>query len=151
MGTWVNSLQVLQKRIDAIPIDKFYGIHFDNVHLQKAIENILEKPKRYIILFGKKIISFLFIDINSSRQDYYKSLHYLPVLLLAITSLVGIILSDKKSNKLNYLILIYFINIIIFSCFFILPRYKLFIFPFQIIFTNVLIEYMSKRYFRRND
>ena len=69
--------QVLQKRIDAIPIDKFYGIHFDNVHLQKAIENILEKPKRYIILFGKKIISFLFIDIKSTLPNYYNPFHYI--------------------------------------------------------------------------
>ena len=141
----------LKKEINNIPKDKFYGINFNKVFLDRATENIINDPIRYLTLFTKKFMSFLFIDINSSRQDYYKPLHYLPVLVLAITSLFGIILSDKKSNKLNYLILIYFVNIIIFSCFFILPRYKLFIFPFQIIFTNVLIEYISKRYFRRNE
>ena len=141
----------LKKEINNIPKDKFYGINFNKVFLERAIENIINDPIRYLTLFTKKFMSFLFIDIHSSRQNYYKPLHYLPVLLLAITSLIGIVLSDKKSNKLNYLILIYFVNIIIFSCFFILPRYKLFIFPFQIIFTNVLIEYISKRYFRRNE
>jgi len=141
----------LKKEINNIPKDKFYGINFNKVFLDRATENIINDPTRYLTLFTKKFMSFLFIDIQSSRQDYYKPLHYLPVLLLAITSLIGIILSDKKSNKLNYLILIYFVNIIIFSSFFILPRYKLFIFPFQIIFTNVLIEYISKRYFRRNE
>jgi len=141
----------LKKEINNIPKDKFYGINFNKVFLDRATENIINDPIRYLTLFTKKFMSFLFIDIHSSRQDYYKPLHYLPVLLLAITSLIGIILSDKKSNKLNYLILIYFVNIIIFSFFFILPRYKLFIFPFQIIFTNVLIEYISKRYLRRNE
>ena len=141
----------LKKEINNIPKDKFYGINFNKVFLDRATENIINDPIRYLTLFTKKFMSFLFIDIHSSRQDYYKPLHYLPVLVLAITSLIGIILSDKKSNKLNYLILIYFVNIIIFSFFFILPRYKLFIFPFQIIFTNVLIEYISKRYFRRNE
>ena len=141
----------LRKEINNIPKDKFYGINFNKVFLDRATENIINDPIRYLTLFTKKFMSFLFIDIHSSRQDYYKPSHYLPVLLLAITSLIGIVLSDKKSNKLNYLILIYFVNIIIFSCFFILPRYKLFIFPFQIIFTNVLIEYISKRYFRRNE
>ena len=141
----------LKKEINNIPKDKFYGINFNKVFLDRATENIISDPIRYLTLFNKKFMSFLFIDIHSSRQDYYKLLHYLPVLVLAITSLIGIILSDKKSNKLNYLILIYFVNIIIFSFFFILPRYKLFIFPFQIIFTNVLIEYISKRYFRRNE
>ena len=141
----------LKKEINNIPKDKFYGINFNKVFLDRATENIINDPIRYLTLFTKKFMSFLFIDIHSSRQNYYKPLHYLPVLLLAITSLIGIILSDKKSNKLNYLILIYFVNIIIFSFFFILPRYKLFIFPFQIIFTNVLIEYISKRYLRRNE
>ena len=141
----------LKREINNIPKDKFYGINFNKVFLDRATENIINDPIRYLTLFTKKFMSFLFIDINSSRQNYYKPLHYLPVLLLAITSLIGIVLSDKKSNKLNYLILIYFVNIIIFSCFFILPRYKLFLFPFQIIFTNVLIEYISKRYFRRNE
>jgi len=141
----------LRKEINNIPKDKFYGINFNKIFLDRATENIINDPIRYLTLFTKKFMSFLFIDIHSSRQDYYKPLHYLPVLVLAITSLIGIILSNKKSNKLNYLILIYFVNIIIFSCFFILPRYKLFIFPFQIIFTNILIEYISKRYFRRNE
>ena len=141
----------LKKKINDIPKDKFYGINFNKVFLDRATENIISDPIRYLTLFTKKFMSFLFIDIHSSRQDYYKPLHYLPVLALAITSLIGIILSDKKSNKLNYLILIYFVNIIIFSCFFILPRYKLVIFPFQIIFTNILIEYIYKRYLRRNE
>ena len=91
-------------------------------------------------------ISLLFIDVNSSNSNYYKPLHYVPVLILSITSLVGIILSDKKSNKLNYLILIFFVTIIIFSIFFILPRYKLAIIPMQIIFTNILIDYIIKRF-----
>ena len=141
----------LKKEINNIPKDKFYGIYFNKVFLDRAVENIINDPIRYLTLFTKKFMSFLFIDINSSRQDYYKPLHYLPVLVLAITSLFGIILSDKKSNKLNYLTLIYFVNIIIFSCFFILPRYKLFIFPFQIIFTNILVENIYRRYFCRNE
>jgi len=141
----------LKKEINNIPKDKFYGINFNKIFLDRAIKNIINDPIRYLTLFAKKFMSFLFIDIHSSRQDYYKPLHYLPVLVLGITSFIGIVLSDKKFNKLNYLILIYFVNIIIFSCFFILPRYKLFIFPFQIIFTNVLIEYISRRYFRRNE
>ena len=141
----------LKEEIDNIPKDEFYGISFDKVFLDRAIENVINDPTRYLTLFAKKFMSFLFIDINSSKQNYYKPLHYLPVLVLGITSLIGIILSNKKSNKLNYLILIYFVNIIIFSCFFILPRYKLVILPFQIIFTNVLIEYIKKKFFNYHE
>ena len=137
----------LQNQIDKISKDKFYRIKFDNIFLNKAIENITGEPKKYLILFLKKFASFLFIDIASSNPIYYKPFHYLPVLLLGATSLGGITLSNKKSHKLNYLIFIFFIHAIIFSSFFILPRYKLAILPFQIIFTNILIDYISKNFF----
>ena len=136
----------LQEQIENIPNDKYYFFNLDKIYLNEAIKNIKEEPKRYLILFFKKATSFLFIDIKSSQPNYYNPLHYLPVLLLGITSLFGIILSDKKSFQLNYLILIFFANIIIFSSFFILPRYKLVILPLQIIFTNVLIEHIVKKF-----
>mgnify|MGYP000619119159 CR=1 FL=1 len=139
----------LQKQIENIPNDEYYQLNLDKVYLDEAIKNIKEEPKRYLILFVKKATSFLFIDIKSSQPNYYNFLHYLPVLLLGATSLIGIVLSDKKSYQLNYLILIFFVNIIIFSSFFILPRYKLAILPLQIIFTNIFIEYIYKKFFRR--
>jgi 4-amino-4-deoxy-L-arabinose transferase-like glycosyltransferase len=139
----------LQKQITNIPNDKYYPLNLDRVYLDEAIKNIKEEPKRYLTLFVKKAASFLFIDIKSSQPNYYNPLHYLPVLLLGITSLIGIVLSDKKSYQLNYLILIFFVNVIIFSSFFILPRYKLAILPIQIIFTNIFIEYIYKKFFRR--
>ena len=136
----------LIKKINLIPKNKHYGINYDNIFLEQSKKNIKEDPKKYFTLFVKKFISLLFIDVNSSNSNYYKPLHYVPVLILSITSLVGIILSDKKSNKLNYLILVFFITIIIFSIFFILPRYKLAIIPMQIIFTNIFIDYIIKRF-----
>ena len=118
----------------------------DNILLDHAVKNLKEDPYKYLMLFFKKIISFLFIDINSSQPNYYHPFHYLFVLALGITSLLGIILSNKKSLMFKYLILVFFANIIIFSCFFILPRYKLIIIPLQIIFSNVLVERIIKRY-----
>ena len=141
----------LQKKIDQIPKDKFYEINNDKIFLDQAIKNIAEEPMRYLILFIKKFLSFLFIDINSSRPDYYNPLHYLPMLLIGVTSFVGIILSNKKSSKFNYLILMFFANVIIFSFFFILPRYKLIILPLQIIFTNVVFERIMKKFFNSHD
>jgi len=141
----------LQNQIDKISKDKFYRIKYDNIFFNEAIENITGEPTKYLILFLKKFASFLFIDITSSNSIYYNPFHYLPVLLLGATSLSGVILSNRKSHKLNYLIFIFFINVIIFSSFFILPRYKLIILPFQIVFTNILIDYISKRFFRHHD
>jgi len=140
----------LQKQIDKIPKDNFYGVNFDNLFLNEAIKNIKKDPARYFTLFTKKVLSFLFIDINSPHPDYYNPFHYLPVLLFGITSLIGISLSDKKSYKLNYLILIFFFYIFIFSTVSILPRYKLIILPIQMIFTGVLIASLKKIIFPNN-
>ena len=134
----------LQKKIDKIPKDKFYGLNIDNLFLDESINNIKKEPTRFLSLFFKKAASLLLIDINSTHPNYYNPLHYLPVLVLGITSLIGIGLSDKKSYKLNYLILIFFFYVFIFSTVAILPRYKLIILPFQIIFTGVLIESIKK-------
>ncbi len=134
----------LQKKIDKIPKNKFYGLNFDNLFLNEAIKNIKGDPTRYLTLFIKKAFSFLFIDINSPNPYYYNPLHYIPVLLFGITALIGIGVSDKKSSKMNYLILIFFFYVFIFSTVSILPRYKLIILPLQIIFTGVLIESFKK-------
>ena len=123
----------LQKKIDKIPKDKFYGLNFDNLFLNEAVKNIKSDPARYFTLFIKKALSFLFIDINSPNPNYYNPFHYIPVLLFGIIALIGIGLSDKKSYKLNYLILLFFFYVFIFSTVSILPRYKLIILPLQII------------------
>lgn len=136
----------LQKQIDGVPKDKFYRINEDKIFLEEGIKYIKENPQRYIILYFKKIIAFLFIDTDSSEPNYYNIFHYAPVLFLGVTSLLGICFSNKKSHKLNYLILIFIFYVITFSVFAILPRYKLAIVPFQIIFTNILITYIKKKF-----
>jgi len=48
----------------------------------------------------------------------------------------------KEKTYNNYLGLYLFSNLIIFSVFFILPRFKLIIFPVQIILAAYFIKYM---------
>ncbi len=134
----------LQAELDKIPRDKNYRFQFDKLFLNKAVENILENPKEHIFLFIRKAVSFLLIDLRSPDPNYYNIFHYLPVLLIGLTSTVGIILSNKKSTKLNYLLLIFFAYVFIFSTVSILPRYKLIILPIQIIFTCDLIQKINK-------
>ena len=138
-GSVIHNKNLLSK-IENIPTNNRHAINLDKVYLDEAINNIKEEPKKYLFLAFKKFVSFMFININSSDPKYYNIFHYIPLLIVGLTSLAGIILSNKRSYKLNYLILIYFIIIIIFSFFFVLPRYKLAILPLQIIFTNILVE-----------
>jgi hypothetical protein len=138
----------LEKKIQNLPNGKFYAFNLDKIYLDEAMQNIKEDPKKYIALFFKKFASIILIDIKSSDPNYYNFFHYFPLLLLGVISLFGIILSNKKSEKFNYLILIYFTTIIIFSFFFVLPRYKLVILPLQLIFANIFFEYINKRFFK---
>ena len=138
----------LAEQIKNIPKNRFYEINSDKIFLDEAFKNINNEPVRYLILFFKKVLSFMFIDIKSTQPNYYNPWHYLPVLFLGITSTLGIIVSNKKSHQLNYLIIYFFLNIIIFSTFFILPRYKLGIIPIQIIFTNILFNYVINKFFK---
>ena len=108
----------------------------------------LKFPIKYFGLYLKKILSFLFVDINSSNPYYYHPLHYLPVLFISVTSIIGIILSKKNSYRINFLILFFIANVAIVSVFFILPRYKLAIIPLQIIFSNIFFEYIKNNYFK---
>jgi len=131
--------------LDAIPRDKYYRFKFNQFFLDQTITNIEKDPLGNFIFFIKKVLTFLFIDIKSSEANYYNPLHYIPVLLLGIASLFGIGFSNKKSYKLNYLIIIFFAFVFIISTTSIIPRYKLIILPLQIIFTNVLIESIRKK------
>ena len=131
--------------IEEIPKDKFYRINEDKIYIKESIKNIKEDPKKYFFLYVKKALSYFFIDIESTRPNYYNPFHYIPNLLLAITSLIGIFLSDKKSSSFNYLILILSFYLFVFPIFAIQPRYKVYIIPFQIIFTNIFINYLIKK------
>ena len=152
--------KTIQDKIDKIPKNKFYRFNFDEIFLNEAINNIKKDPDRYIILYLKRATSYFFVDFESFKSKDYNPVpnvnidilmpllipsYYIPVVLLGITSLIGIFLSDKKSYRLNFLIFILFFYIFVFSFFSIMPRYKLYIIPLQIIFTNIFINYVIKK------
>lgn len=144
----INDENIL-KQMNAIKIDKYYRINWDKIFLDSAIKNIKEDPAGHLVFYFKKVASYTLINFRSHDPRYWNPFHFIPLLLFGITSLIGIILSDKKSRQLNYLILLFFVNVGIFSTFSIMPRYKLVILPLQIIFTNVLIKRIKEKFFNR--
>ena len=148
-GSEIPSEKILED-IKKIKIDKYYRIKFDDLFLKYAINNIKSDPIGHVIFFIEKAFSFIFISFSSIDEKYWNPLHYLPLMIFGITSLIGIFLSNKKSHYLNYFILIFFVNVFIFSTVSILPRYKLVILPLQIIFTNIILELIKEKFFNRN-
>jgi len=143
--------QDFQNVIDQIPKDKFYRINEDKIFIKEATKNIKENPTRYLILYLKKFFSYIFFDLNSTLPNYYNPFHILPIILVAITSTLGIFLSSKKSYILNYLILIYIFYITVIPIFAIQPRYKLYIIPIQIILSFIFAKLIKEKYFSKND
>ena len=137
----------LQSQLDMLKKDKYYEINRDDLFFKEALSNISNNPDIYLKLFLKKIISFYFIDLNSTYPNYYHYLNIIPILLISFLSFPGILFFLKKKEFFisNYLIIYLFSNLIIFSIFFILPRSKLVILPIQIILASYIVIYLYEK------
>ena len=123
-----------------------YDLIRDNIFKKHAFENIFNDPKKYIYMFIKKILAFMFFDPTSTYPNYFSPIHIIPKIILSITTIFGIYYYDKKNIYLNYILMIYFFYIFLFSAFFILPRYSLAILPFQIILSGAFLKKITEKY-----
>jgi len=145
-----TEFQNLKLKITNLKENKYYEINRDDVFLSEAIENLSKYPKRYLILFFKKFYSYFFIDMNSNYPNYYNFFHIFPIIIISLFSIPGLFIFYKKNRFENQCFGMYlFLNLIIFSIFFILPRYKLIILPVQIILIAYFFIYMFQR-FKKN-
>ena len=122
-----------------------YEVNLDNFYKTKAIENIKEDPIKYFKFYFIKMISFLFLDINSSYSNYYNFFHIFPKIVLSMTSFIGALVLLRKKGFFQYLSVFYFSNILLFSIFFILPRYSLILLPIQLILSIDIIKYLFRK------
>ena len=130
----------MQKNINEITLDKKYDYSIDEVYKIEAIKNIKSDPYRYLILYFKKLVAFIFIDFESTYPSYYNLFHIIPKILISLTSFFGLVFLAREKNILNYFSLFYLFNISLFAVFFILPRYSLALLPVQVILTCYLIK-----------
>ncbi len=136
----------LKLKMDNVKKDKYYEINRDNIFLEEAKRNLINDPFKYTNLFFKKLFSYYFVNFKSNYPDYYNIFHFLPALFLGAISFPGFIISLKKRSFESNILLIYLIfNLLIFSFFFILPRYKLITLPIQIMLASHFINYLYKR------
>ena len=118
----------------------------DKILMDQAIKFIKEDPTRYLKLYFKKFVAFMFIDTNSNYPNYYSLPHIIPKVILSITSILGLILVfSLKFNIANYFVLFYLSNIGLFSFFFILPRYSLSLLTIQIILSLYCFDRTEKK------
>lgn len=131
----------VKEKINLVKFDDKYEISIDKIYMEQALNFIKEDPKKYFILYIKKFLSFLFLDLNSSYPNYYHFLHIIPKLLMAVLTMVAIVKNMNFTLSIyNYFVLYYFANIALLSVFFILPRYSLSLLFVQIVIILSLIE-----------
>ena len=157
-----NEFSNLTSKLNNLEKNKYYEVNRDNIYLDEAISNLNKNPLRYFKLFFKKLFSYYFIDINLNYIDYYKYKHnidvnsnylnyykffyVIPIIILSILSFPGLFIFFKMNKFENKCLGLYlFSNLIIFSVFFILPRYKFAILPVQIILAVHFIQYMLNK------
>ena len=144
MGFVRDVVPEVKNELYSLKANKKYDLMFDDILLNQAIIFIKEDPSRYIYLYSKRVVSFLFIDLESTYPGYYSILHIIPKLVIAITTFFSIIFLFRfKFNLYSYFILYYLLNIGLFSVFFILPRYSLSLLTIQIL----LSLYWIKKFF----
>lgn len=113
-----------------------YDLLQDKILMEQAIIFIKNNPLRYINLYIKKFLAFMFFDLSATYPNYYSPMHIIPKVLIAVSSFIGMILAFRLSVSIsNYVILFYLANIGLFSIFFILPRYSLSLLTIQIILS----------------
>ena len=136
----------LKNKIINLKKNKYYEINRDNIFLDEAIYNLSENPIQYFKLFLKKIFSYYFFDINSNYPNYFNFFHIVPIVILSLLSFPGLFIFYKVNKFENKCLGLYLLlNLIIFSIFFILPRYKLVILPIQIILMTYFMKYLIKK------
>ena len=139
----------LKGKLNNLQKNKYYEVSRDNIFLDEAIYNLTKNSSRYFKLFLKKIFSYYFIDINSNYPNYFNFFHIFPITLLSVLSFPGLFVFYKTNKFENKCIGLYlFSNLIVFSVFFILARYKLVILPIQIILAAYFIIYVLKKWAR---
>ena len=136
----------LKYKLDNLEKNKYYEVNRDKIFLKEALYNINNNLLRYFKLFLKKFLSYYFIDINSKYPNYYNFFHIFPIALISLLSFPGLFVFYRKKKIENKCFGLYlFLNLMIFSIFFILPRYKLAILPVQIILASYFFIYITKK------
>ena len=146
-----SEFENLYKKLDNIKKDNQYEINRDKVFKNEALSNIFTEKKKYFFLYLQKILSYFFLDINSSIKNYYNPAHIIPVLIFSVSSIPGAFIGLKKikNSKIIYLIFLACVLIGFISIFFILPRYKISIISLQILFSLFFFEYLYEKYTKR--
>lgn len=147
-GNYIHSAKLLSK-LETVEKDIYYRINADKIYFEETKDIILENPKRSVEFYFKRLFSLFFLDLNSSQDNYFNFFHIFPNILISILSFFGLIICSKKNYSLNYLIMNMIIILCVYSLFALMPRYKIYILPFQIILSLTFIKFVKNKLIKK--
>lgn len=134
--------------LNSIKNNPKYDVLRDDIFKRYVFKNLFTDPLRYIKLYIKKIISFIFFNLESDYPNYYHPFSIVPEIILSIGAVLGFILSIQNYKKYLVIYIYLFFIMAIYSLLLILPRYKLFLLPGYVVFFSILI-FKTKNYLKK--
>ena len=137
---------------------KDFEVKRDNIFLRKAISFIKTNPGENILLTFKKFIFFWTIDptygpdiasLSGRKGGSKHPLYIIPWLTILPFFIIGLVSTRYQPKKYSLFYLYFTLSTVVAMVFFVLPRYRLFIEPFIIIFATHGVMICYDRFFRR--
>ena len=154
-GENLETLEIKKKRDELISILiekknlKKYEIYLDKMYFDIAKKNIFSDTVKYFVHYINKLFAFSFFNFYSNYPNNFHPLILVPEIIISTFGILGIIF-NILSKKINYeFLIITFYYLALIPIFFVLPRYKLFIFPMYIFFSCYFFTFLSNKIFSK--
>jgi len=140
--------EIINTLIEKKNLEK-YEIYLDQMYFDIAKKNIFTNIGKYFVHYINKLFAFSFFNFYSNYPNNFHPLILFPEVIISTFGILGIIF-NIFSKKINYeFLIITFYYLALIPIFFILPRYKLFIFPMYIFFSCYFFTFLSNKIFSK--
>jgi len=140
--------EIINTLIEKKNLEK-YEIYLDKMYFDIAKKNIFSNIGKYFVHYINKLFAFSFFNFYSNYPNNFHPLILFPEVIISTFGILGIIF-NIFSKKINYeFLIITFYYLALIPIFFILPRYKLFIFPMYIFFSCYFFTFLSNKIFSK--
>ena len=140
--------EIIKTLIEKKNLEK-YEIYLDKMYFDIAKKNIFSNIGKYFFHYINKLFAFSFFNFYSNYPNNFHPLILFPEVIISTFGILGIIF-NIFSKKINYeFLIITFYYLALIPIFFILPRYKLFIFPMYIFFSCYFFTFLSNKIFSK--
>lgn len=138
----------IKDEIKNLEVDRYYEIRRDNVYKERAKEFILNNPAEFIGLALTKFTFYWghFWGIDYTYPGVNSPLYWLPWFLMLPFFLTGLYYSFQNYDRYWIFYLYFVLSTAIVMMFFVLPRYRLLMLPFVIMFAAYGINSLMDKY-----